>query len=139
MREPAARLSFSLCLVLGWLVRAARYSKVQVADRHGERLVRKHRVFYAPLLIWLGNLLVTVLNAGVRVLSQQEWEERERDIYHTLYNTSIRIDAGGVLVLPRLAGETLAAVLENPIWTSASGRRRLNRRSSPSPRSIAWD
>jgi tRNA A-37 threonylcarbamoyl transferase component Bud32 len=48
------------------------------------------------------------------VLSQQEWEERERLIYQTVYGTSIQVEADRTLVLPYLAGRTLAIVLENP-------------------------
>jgi hypothetical protein len=76
--------------------------------------VRKHRSFYAPLLIWLGGPLATLLDTGVRVLPQRDWEDRERRIYRSLYGTAIGIDAGGTLVLPCLAGETLATLLEDP-------------------------
>ena len=50
----------------------------------------------------------------MRVLPQRDWEERERRIYQSLRGTSIRIDADGTLVLPCLAGETLATLLEDP-------------------------
>ena len=50
----------------------------------------------------------------MRVLPQRDWEERERQVYRNLRAASIRIDADGVLVLPCLAGETLASLLENP-------------------------
>jgi hypothetical protein len=71
-------------------------------------------LFYAPLLVWLGGPLSRILDTGVRVLPQREWEERERAAHRSLRRASIRIDAGGVLVLPHLAGETLAALLDNP-------------------------
>ena len=58
--------------------------------------------------------LVRLLDTGVRVLPQRDWEERERLVYRSLYSTSIRIDVDGMLVLPCLAGETLATLLENP-------------------------
>jgi hypothetical protein len=58
--------------------------------------------------------LLWLLGAGVRILPQREWEERERRIYQSLYGTSIRIEADGTLVLPCLAGETLATLLEDP-------------------------
>ena len=77
-------------------------------------MVRKHRRFYAPLLIWMSDLLVRILDAGVRVLQQREWEERECRIYRSLYGASIRVDAGRVLVLPMLAGHTLATLLDDP-------------------------
>jgi tRNA A-37 threonylcarbamoyl transferase component Bud32 len=76
--------------------------------------VRKHRFFYAPLLVWLGDPLLRILDAGVRVLPQRDWEERERRVYRSLRGASIRIDADGLVVLPCLAGETLAALLEDP-------------------------
>jgi tRNA A-37 threonylcarbamoyl transferase component Bud32 len=114
VRELAERSYFFLCLALGRLLRSARYSKARIACQDGELQVRKYRFFYAPLLIWLGVPVVRILNTGVRVLRQRDWEERERRIYRTLYGTSIRIEADGMLVLPCLAGETLATLLENP-------------------------
>ena len=76
--------------------------------------MRKSRVSYAPLLIWMSGPLVRLLDTGVRILPQRDWEERERMIYRSLYSTSIRIDVDGILVLPCFAGETLATLLENP-------------------------
>ena len=114
MRELAERAYFFLCLVLGRLLRAGRYSKTRIVSQGSEREVRKHRVFYAPPLVSLGGPLVRVLDTGVRVLPQRDWEERERLIYGSLLGASIRIDADGTLVLPCLAGETLATLLEDP-------------------------
>jgi hypothetical protein len=114
VRELAARAYFVLCLALGWLLRSARYSTACIVDENDGRRVRKHRRFYAPPLVWMGNLLLSVLDAGVRILPQREWEEREREIYQSLHGTSIRVDAGGVLALPLLGGRTLATLLEDP-------------------------
>ena len=114
MRELTERGYFLLCLALGWLLRSARYSKARAVYQDGERQVRKSRVFYAPLLIWMSGPLVRLLDTGVRVLPQRDWEERERMIYRSLYSTSIRIDVDGMLILPCLAGETLATLLEDP-------------------------
>jgi tRNA A-37 threonylcarbamoyl transferase component Bud32 len=74
--------------------------------------VRKHRLFYAPLLVWMSGPLLEILDTGVQVLGQRDWEKRERHIYETLYRASIRVGADGTLVLPYLAGETLATLLE---------------------------
>jgi hypothetical protein len=114
VRELAERAYFLLCLGLGRLLRSGRYSTVRIVRQNGEVQVRKHRLFYAPLLVWLGGPLVRILDTGVRVLPQRAWEERERHLYAGLTGTSIRIDAGGTLVLPRLTGETLASLLEDP-------------------------
>ncbi len=114
MREPAERAYFLLCLALGWLLRSGRYSKARIVYQDGELQVRKYRFFYAPLLVWMGGPLVRILDTGVRVLPQRDWEKRERRVYRSLRGTSIRIDADGVLVLPCLAGETLATTLEDP-------------------------
>jgi hypothetical protein len=108
------RAWFLLWLGLGRLLRAGRYSKARVVTQDGQLQVRKHRAFYAPLLVRLGDPLVRILDTGVRVLPQREWEDRERLIYGKLYATSIRVDRDGVLVLPRLPGETLATLLEDP-------------------------
>ena len=88
----AARAYFVLCLALGRMLRSARYSTVRIVHRDGQRLVRKHRRFYAPFLIWMSGLLVRVLDTGVRVLPQREWEQRERRIYRSLYDTSIGVE-----------------------------------------------
>ena len=112
-RALAARAYFAVCLASGRLLRSARYSTVRIVGHDGQRLVRKHRRFYAPLLIWMSGPLVRILDGGVRVLPQRDWEQRERRIYQHLYGASIQVDADGTLVLPLLAGRTLAAVLED--------------------------
>jgi hypothetical protein len=114
VRELVERAYFVLCLALGRLLRSGKYSKTRIVYQHGERQVRKYRLFYAPLLVWLGGPLLRILDTGVRVLPQRDWEERERRVYRSLRGTSIRIESEGVLVLPCLAGETLASLLENP-------------------------
>src|SRR4029450_3273633 len=95
------------------MLRSARYSTVRIVHHDSQWLVRKHRRFYAPLLIWLSDLLVRILDAGVRVLRQRDWEERERRIYRSLHGASIRVDANGVLVLPLGGGHTLPTWLED--------------------------
>jgi tRNA A-37 threonylcarbamoyl transferase component Bud32 len=108
------RAWFLLCLGLGRLLRAGKYSKARIVTQDGELQVRKHRAFYAPILVRLGDPLVKILDTGVRVLPQREWEERERLLYQTLYATSIHVDRNGVIVLPRLPGQTLATLLDEP-------------------------
>jgi hypothetical protein len=108
------RSYFVLCLALGRLLRSARYSTVSIACRNGEVQVRKRRLFYAPLLVWMSGPLARLLDTGVQVLPQRDWEERERRLYRRLRGRSVGIDAAGTLVLPRLAGETLANLLEDP-------------------------
>jgi hypothetical protein len=93
--------------------------------RDGELEVRKHRLFYAPLLVWMGGPLARLLDTGVRVLPQRDWEERERRLSLSLRGSSIRIDAGGLLVLPRLAGKTLATLLEDPELTESVRKRAI--------------
>ncbi len=110
MRELAY---FHVCRVLGWLLRSARYSSARGVDLNGVRQVSKSRSFYAPLLIRLGNVLLRVLDTGVRVLPERDWHERESQIYRTLYGTSVRVDVDRTLILPCLAGETLATLLDN--------------------------
>ena len=124
-RALAARAYFVLCLALGRMLRSARYSTVRIVHHEGQRLVRKRRRFYAPFLIWMSGLLVRVLDTGVRVLPQREWEQRERRIYRSLYDSSIGVDAGGVLVLPYLAGPTLATLLEDPELAESIRKRAM--------------
>ncbi len=125
MQELAERAYFFLCLALGWLIRSATYSKVLIAHQEGQPQVQKHRVFYAPLLVWMGNALVRILDGGVRVLPQREWEDRERRVYRDLHGTSIGIDADGMLVLPCLAGKTLASLLDDPLLEEPFRKRAI--------------
>ena len=121
----AARAYFVMCSVVGRLLRSARYSTARLVNQDG--VVRKHRNFYAPLLVGMGGPLMRLLNTGVRVLPQRDWEERERRIYQSLHGTSIRIDAGGTLVLPRLGGETLSTLLDNPELEESLRKRAIER------------
>ena len=127
MRELAARAYVVLCLALGRMLRSARYSTARNVHQDGERHVRKHRRFYAPLLVWMGGPLARILDTGVRVLPQRDWEERERRIYRSLHGTSIRVDADGGLVLPLLAGRTLATCLESPALEEPIRKRAIER------------
>ena len=142
MQEKAERAYFLLCGVLGRLLRSGRYSKTRIVYQDGdtstgsassrawsrdERQVRKHRLFYAPLLVWMGGPLMSLLDTGVRVLPQRGWEERERRAYQGLYGTSIRIEVGGTLVLPCLAGEPLATLLEDPTLEECIRTRGIKR------------
>ena len=113
MRRWTERASFLLCLALGRLLRSGRYASARITDQEGVPVVRKRRLFYAPLLVWLGGPLVRILDAGVRVLPQRDWEERERMLYRRLYDASISVE-DGTLVLPRLPGQTLATLLQDP-------------------------
>jgi hypothetical protein len=115
---------FRVCLVLGRLLRSATYSQVRIEERDGNIQVRKHRSFHAPVLVWLGGPLVRILDSGVRVLPQREWEERERRVYRDLRGSSIRIE-GGALVLPRLAGQTLTSILESAQLDEVVRRRAI--------------
>lgn len=125
MRELAERAYFLLCLVLGRLLRSGRYATARIVHQDGELQVRKYRRFYAPLLVRMGGPLVRILDTGVRVLPQRDWEERERRLYQSLRGMSIRIDAGGALVLPCLAGETLATLLEDPALEESLRKRAI--------------
>ncbi len=112
-------------MALGRLLRSTRYSKARIVHQDGERLARKYRLFYAPLLLWLGGALMRILHTGVRFLPQRDWQERERQVYQALRGTAIRIDADGMLLLPCLAGETLATVLENPALKESVRKRAI--------------
>lgn len=125
LRALASRAYFALCLASGRMLRSARYSTVRIVHRDGQRLVRKHRRFYAPLLIWMSGLLVRILDAGVRVLPQRDWEQRESLIYQRLHGASIRVNADGTLVLPLLAGHTLATLLEDPDLEDSTRKRAM--------------
>jgi hypothetical protein len=59
----------------------------------------------------LGDPVVRALDAGVTVLPQLGWAERERLLYARLYAKAIRVNRDGTLVLPHLVGSTLAALL----------------------------
>ena len=125
MWELAEHSWFLMCRALGRVLRSRKYSKARIVQRDGELQVRKHRLFYAPLLVRLGDPLVRILDTGVRVLPQWEWEERERRLYQSLLGLSIRVDTGGTLVLPCLAGETLATLLEDPQLEEAGRKQAI--------------
>jgi len=125
MGELAGGAYFLLSQALGRLLRSGRYSTTRIVRQDGELLVRKYRRVYAPLLVWMGGLLVRILNTGVRILPQRDWVERERQIYRSLRGTSIRTDADGTLVLPCLPGRTLAALLEDPKFPEPDRKRAI--------------
>jgi len=127
VRRLTERAYFRLCLALGRLLRSGRYSRARIVYQNDELHVRKYRLFYAPLLIWMGGPLVRIMDTGVRVLPQRAWEERERRVYRSLRGTSIRIDTDGTLVLPFLPGETLATLLEDPKLEEAVRKRAIER------------
>jgi hypothetical protein len=127
IRKLAERAYFLLCLTVGSLLRLSRYSTARVVNGDGGPRVRKRRSFYAPLLISLSGPLVRVLDTGVRVLPQRDWHERERQIYQSLYGTAVRIDVDGTLVLPCLAGRTLAALLEDQDLDELARTRAIER------------
>jgi lipopolysaccharide kinase (Kdo/WaaP) family protein len=127
MRALVERAYFAVCLAGGLLLRSGKYSKVQIVRLNGEAQVRKHRAFYAPLLVWLGGPLFRLLDTGVRVLAQDEWEEREQRMYRSLSDMAIRIGADGMLVLPCLDGETLASLLEDPEVGEQDRKRAIER------------
>ena len=120
--DLGARAYFHVCRSLGWLLRSARYSTARIVSQDGLRQVRKRRAFYAPVLVGLSGPVMRMLDTGVRVLSQRQWHEREETLYRNLYGLSVHVEADGTLVLPCLAGETLASVLEQQ--TSDDRRRR---------------
>jgi hypothetical protein len=114
MPDMMTRACFATCRALGRLIRGARYSKARFVYKDGELRVRKRRAFYAPVLIWLGEPLMRILNTGVRVLPQRDWVARERHVYGTVYGKAVRMAGDGALLLPALGGNTLAALLQDP-------------------------
>jgi hypothetical protein len=126
VRELAERAYFFLCRAAGRLLRAGRYSTTRIVVDHDDVLVvRKSRRFYAPLLVSLGGPLVRILDTGVTVLPQRNWEERERLLYGKLRGSPVRTDADGTLVLPHLAGQTLATLLEDPAVDESARTRAI--------------
>ena len=108
------RVYFALSLALGRVLRGSRYATVDVVCDVDAAHVRKRRLWYAPLLVALGGPLVRVLDTGVRVLAQAEWEAREGLLYEQLYGKAMQVDDRGHLLLPVLGQRTLAALLEDP-------------------------
>jgi hypothetical protein len=125
MRDLPERAYHGACLLLGRLLRRARYSEASVIEDDGEPQVLKNRAFYAPFLVWMTVPLMRILGTGVRVLPQREWEERERLVYESLHGRTIRVDRDGALVLPRLRGATLATLLEDPALEASARQRAI--------------
>jgi serine/threonine protein kinase len=110
-------------LLLGKLLRGARYSTTHIVDNNRTLEVHKRRAAYAPLLVALGDPVAELLNAGIVVLSQAEWERRERLLYERLYGMTTRVERDGTLVLPYLPGKTLATLLaDSSLGTEARAK-----------------
>ena len=125
MRGLPERAYFLSCLALGRLLRSGKYSKARIVYRDGKRQIRKHRSFYSPLVVRAGGPLFRILNTGVRVLPQREWQERERRVYWSRHGTSVTTDADGTLVLPCFAGRTLATWLDDPELEESPRKRAI--------------
>lgn len=121
MRALAETVYFAICLGVGRVLRAGRYSDVRLAEGTGEIRVLKRRRVYAPLLVRLSHPILRLLDTGIRVLPQREWQEHERRMYEALGRPPVRSD-GKRLVLPLLPGATLASILDDP-GTSDAERR----------------
>jgi len=124
-RELAERTYFRLCLAFGWLLRSVRYSTTRIVRHDGAPSACKRRGFHAPLAVTLGSRFFRMLDTGVRILPQRNWEEREQRMYQRLYGASIAIDADGTLVLPHLPGVTLATLLVDPCIDKATQKRAI--------------
>ena len=114
MTALAERTWYRCALALGRVLRSGRYSKVMIRrEADGGVQVRKRRLLHAPVLVWLGGGLLRILDTGVRVLAQRDWEANEARHYRDLYGASVRVEGGRTLCLPHLAGATLASLLEH--------------------------
>ena len=122
-RDLPDRAWFRACLTLGRALRAATYSTTHLVRQGGGVEVRKRRRPFAPFLVAMSSPLVRLMDTGVRVLPQKEWEERERQIYRAVHDASVEIDGAGVLILPYLAGRPLAALLEDPALDAETRKR----------------
>ena len=125
MSELSERAYFTASLLFGRLLRAGRYSRARITNQNGELKVLKSRSVYAPLLVRLGEPLVRILDTGMKVLAQDEWQERERAMYRDQYGSAVKVDADGTLVLPFLAGSTLASLLEGRGVNEAARRKSI--------------
>ena len=108
------RAGFLLCFGLGRVLRGGTYATHRVVRRQGMVTLRKSRRTYAPAAIWLGGYIFRAMDAGVRVLPQKAWEERERLAYRILGRPPVAVEEDGTVILPFLPGETLAALLDQP-------------------------
>ena len=113
MRELAERAYFLLCLALGRLLRSGRYrrlgSSTRTASVRCESAACSTRPFWSGWVVrWSGSWILAAgpSPAGLGGTGAPD--------LRSLYDASIRIDADGTLVLPWLAGETLATLLEDP-------------------------
>ena len=96
--------------------------------------------FYAPLLIWMGGLVVKILDTGAAgARPTGVGGAGAADLPDGLRHFDSgrgRRDAGAALPRWTDPGDVAGG---SGRWTSRSGRRRSNARSSPWPSSIAWD
>lgn len=117
------RAWFEACLTLGRALRAATYSTTRIVRQGGRVRVRKRRRPCAPLLVAMSSPLVRLMDTGVRVLPQREWEERERLLYRALHGADVDVEGEGVLILPFLPGRTLAVLLTDPTLDAETRKR----------------
>jgi hypothetical protein len=121
----ASRGWFACSFLIGTALRSGRYASAEVIERNGTVVVRKERLRRAPILVWLVGVLYKLLDSGVRVLPQHEWEARERERYLSLYNLRVERNGDRVLILPRLPGVPLAQLLSERGVDSHSRSRAL--------------
>ena len=124
MRTLAERAYYFLCLQAGRLIRSARYSDVAFAERDGGCEVRKRRRIHAPLLVQTSRPVFRILGAGLRVLPHREWVSREQRLYRQLQRGTVRKE-GDVLVMPMLAGTSLARLLDDAGMNESDRRRAI--------------
>jgi hypothetical protein len=73
-----------------------------------EPTVAKRRRWFGSLLIPPGNLCLRLMRSGVRVLSETEWQARERALSRVLDGIELETESRGWLVFPQWTGVVLA-------------------------------
>lgn len=86
-------------------------SRVEFVDIQGNSFVRKQPLGHSPFFRVLANELLRYRSAPVIVLKREEWHRRELYIYNQLYRKEAYVDEEKRLLMEKLDGKTLRAVL----------------------------
>jgi hypothetical protein len=106
-------LSYRFRWAIGLLLRHTKTCRTRPC--RGEAGYTKTRSWHATGLIPPGNWYLRWLSAGVHILPTKHWLDWESQMHAELSGLNVRRAGRRRLLLPRIAGERLAAILSSPV------------------------
>ncbi len=116
-----SRLRYGVSLFVGRMLNTLRWHEVSHVSVESCHFVSKRRRWLARCVIPLANLVLRFEQAGVRVLADPAWKQREIDLHRQQGAALPRRGPRGALWLPRRTGRSLAEWLSDP--NLPSGRK----------------